>query len=330
MKTNFLKSLAIALCCGLFLSCSKEESSVEKFSKSSIKVEKGRLIFENQAHFDLIFNKLMENQDLEYLRDWENQFEGFTSMRTAYENLTEADFEKIGESGSIKGYESILQIRTENGEQEAAAVTDHPVMARVFNHEGLLLIGNDAFKLQKDKLIRIDSYNEEKIRKALESPDQISDYLGIESQVVSKENKNLRAGGALDLERSCTSTYKKDKYRFKGQFILVGTTSVNPFGDWTTDFSGKFNAIIWVSQHKKKIALIWFLHNAPVLKLSGTVTYLDDNGGYYPATLSELSAIDEKEIGWAYNWGTNYRATGSVTSSGTGVDGNTYQCTETR
>ncbi|REA60177.1 hypothetical protein DSL64_16015 [Dyadobacter luteus] len=327
MKNTCTKMLALAFFCGLFQSCSKDEQIVDKLD--TIEVKSGRLSFENQAHFDLVFDELMKNQESDYLNSWESQHKGFTSMKSAYDNLTDVDFEKIAQQNSLKGYENVLQIRVENGEKEAAAVTDHPIMARIFNHEGLLLIGKDAFKLQKDRLIKIDSYNEEKIQKALNSPDENSNYLKIESKRITEESKDLSASRVLDLERSCTTTYDT-RYRFKGIFALIGTVSVNPSGDWTADFSGRFSSIIWIAQHRKRTAFIWHNDKTTELRLNGTVAYLDDNGGFFPGTLTEIVGYNINEIASAHGWGGNYRATASVTSSGIGTDGSFHGCTETR
>ncbi len=330
MKTNCLKLLLIALCCAMFQNCSKDEASVEKQTAGTIKVKQGRLSFDSEAHFKSVFNELMQNQDNKYLSAWEEKYEGFTSMKTAYNNLSEADFEKIGQSNSISGYENILQIRLENGEKEAAVVTDHPILARMFNQEGLLLIGNNAFKLQKDKLIKIDSYNEDKIRKVLEGrAENSTDYLRIENQVVTQKSENLRVNGTLDLEKSCHDVYNS-KYAFKGIFILIGTTSVNPSGDWTADFSGMFNSVIFVAQHRKRTLGIWFAKDTGELRLSGSVAYIDGNGSYQPGTLTPIVGYNTDEIGTVHGWGTNYRATASVTASGIGSDGGLHGCTETR
>ena len=328
MKTICTKVLALAFFCGLFQGCSNDEHPVVD-KLETIEVKSGRLSFENQSHFDKVFDELMKNQDIKHLNAWESQLEGFTSMKSAYDNLTDTDFEKIAQQNSIKGYENVLQIRMENGEKEAAAITDHPIMARLFNHEGLLLIGKDAFKLQKDRLIKIDSYNEAKIQKVFKSPNENSNHLKIANQIITKESKNLRENGVLDLDKSCTSTYDT-KYRFKGIFILIGTTSVNPSGNWTADFSGKFNSVIMIAQHRKRTAFVWHNSETSELRINGNVAYLDDNGGYFPGTLTEVVAYNEDEIATANGWGNNYRATASVTASGIGTDGQFHACTETR
>lgn len=331
MKTATLFTVLITFCFVFFQSCSKDEHTIEKSVESTIDIKDGMLCFESDAHFKSIFNNLMKNPSPEYLGKWESQFEGFTSMKTAYTNLNEGDFEKIAKSESIQGYENILYIRMENGEKEATMVTEHPVFARMFNKDGILVIADDAFKIEKDKLIKIANYDQDKIKKII-SGQKIENLkiLGIKNQVIENDGKNLRTEKILDLERSCHSLYNGDKYAFKAIFILIGTFSISANEDWTSPFSGLYNGIIAVSQHRKKSFGFWFAKQTGELRLSGQAARIDGNGVAQVYYIGPFTDYNTDEVAIIYGWGEDNRATASVTSSGIGTDNAEHGCTATR
>ncbi len=296
---KFTLLIAAMLCSALFQSCQKDEISVENVSENTIKVVNGRLTFRDFAHFEREFKGLMENVSADRLEMWEGQFANYTSMRTAYSRLNESDFEKIAGSMSVKGYESLMYIREENGEKEATMVTEHPVFARMFNNEGIVIIAKDAFRLEKDKLIKVPNYTEVEIQKVVKGlrSSKVS-TLGITRQEIIV-GKNLRTEKTLDLDRSCHNVYD-DKYAFKAIFILFGTIVLN--NDWQGDFGGLFNTIFVFSQHRKKTLGIWFAKRAPVLSASGELTLLDDNG-YTSYYIGPVTAQNEDEVFIPYGWG---------------------------
>ena len=76
-----------------------------KQQTKEITVENGRLKFVDVEHFKEVLRLLSAKKSSEDLDNWEKQFVGFESQRTAFEKITEKDVEKIGKSNSIEGYE---------------------------------------------------------------------------------------------------------------------------------------------------------------------------------------------------------------------------------
>ncbi|TDB58082.1 hypothetical protein [Arundinibacter roseus] len=332
MKTTNWLTRLVVLCLFFFQSCNNSDYMVEKEVEETILVKDGILCFESDQHFKKVFNSLMKDPSYEKLNKWEGLFEGFVSMKTAYSNLTETDYLKIAEKESISGYEDLLYIRTENGEKEVTMVTEHPIFSRMFNKNGILVIAENAFKLKNDMLIKIPHNNDIKIKKILDNQNvENLEVLGISNQIIDNSFTNQRIDQSLDLERSCHSLYNGGKNAFKAIFVLIGTFSLSANEDWTSTFSGLYNGVIAISQHRKKTLGLWFAKDTNTLTLSGQVTRLNGNGSFFNYYIGPFTQNNTDEVAIVYGWGENNRATGFVTSNGKGVDGNDYNgCTASR
>jgi hypothetical protein len=111
-------------------------------------------------------------------------------MRTAYNSLTETDKENIGLSGSNKGFENFLTIIGEGIDKEAVMTIEDPLMATIINKDGLFIIGNQAYKITYDRLIKANNYEKVALKELgqYESSDLNN---GIEVFEVKQEKKSV-------------------------------------------------------------------------------------------------------------------------------------------
>lgn len=157
-KLLYSATLLLALSC-LFFSCKKEnlqQSPIVEQAKS-LKLNDGILEFasEKQLQETILFLKSLRTSGS--LEDWENQWAGFKSMRTAYNSITEKDQEIIAQSNSAKGYHRFLSLVGEGDERQAVRNIMDDALATIVNHQGLLKIDGKFRLYRYDGLINFSN-----------------------------------------------------------------------------------------------------------------------------------------------------------------------------
>ncbi|RFS18327.1 hypothetical protein [Emticicia sp. C21] len=318
----------------VFISCKEEVTTPPKVQEkvqqtNKITVENGRLKFVDEKHFRKVFDELMKNQNHEYLKNWESQFQNYTSMKRAYEKLTESDKVKIGETKSNKGYEGFLTLIKEGNEIEAIRNTEQPIHSILFNHEGVILVGNSAYKLEYDRILKINNFSENKLKDVLKG--NLSQEIKIsplKKERIAILDKNLRIKDVTNLDRECHNLYGSgDNRAFAGYFTLYGTPDV--FG---IDIDGAFYGYDAIAKHRKRTVGIWFNNNTSQLRLQAQFLYFNgvsnqlitiDSGICYECSESSVA----QPFGAP---GSTYPATGWVKSSGIGHDTFYHECTASK
>jgi hypothetical protein len=321
---------AVCIMSFLFVGCKENESlSIEEQVTKQLvapTIENGVLKFVDMNQFKATFEDLMKNQNSNYLRQWEDKFPKYISMKQAYKNLTENEKLKIAGSKSNKGYEGFLTIIQEGENIEAIRNSEHPIYSILFNEDGLVLIGKDAYKLEYNKIIKINSYDEDKLKGVLKG--ELSSEMQVatfKTNKVSMINKNSKISSITDLDRECHDVYIGNR-AFTAYFNLYGAFEVDFFG-WNPDIGfGGFSGVCAIAKHRKRFAGIWFANDAPVLRMTGVFsTYSIDYGSQY-IPIDSGNCNNCSETSFAYFWSYQADTYGWVKSSGTGDDGNYHEC----
>lgn len=151
-KVNFYLTLFIGMV--MALSC-KENYEMEATSKitdtanQEVKLVNGVLHIPSLKHFRQITENLTKKRDK--LDEFEHQFAGFISVRTAFSQLTDVDAEKIATNGLTAQYKGYVSVIGEGETKEITRTITDPILATLVNREGLLVIGNTAHKFYYDK-----------------------------------------------------------------------------------------------------------------------------------------------------------------------------------
>lgn len=228
-------------------------------SSTGVRLNQDVLHFSSKNAFDRTVADLQKDQSK--LDEWERQFQGYVSMRTAYDHLTKDDLEKISMQG-IDGYENILSITGEGDDREIVRNIDDDIMASLVNQDGLLYIGNDAFKVTYNNLIRItDGVNRGADLRHIYSTAEIKNQPNVEIQHVERRilNSTLKSKvSAVGRDETCYRDYTqrspKRKNRLKGEI-------------WSTDLGALYSSIGARTRHQERILGAWFADKIPQIRL---------------------------------------------------------------
>ena len=205
------------------LSCEKNELSVAESQNTQqinkIEVKNGRLVFVDEKHFNETLNYLESNQSEEFLDNWEKQFSNFISSRKMFNSITEKDIEKIAKSKTLGVYEDYLTLIPDYDGEDRIATKQIPTNAigTLFNKEGLVLVGNDAYKYTLDRLVKFTDFDENELNKFKNniSSSKVSFTPIVKGNLSSK---NLRTSEISNAEH-CT-TYIASNERFAADYNL--------------------------------------------------------------------------------------------------------------
>jgi len=133
-------------------SCQKREEVAIPQVKNSFPIasnvitKEGRLVFNTRNDFNSVVQSLFENQ--KKVKNFEDQFVGFTSNMQAYENYSK----KLNEDSDIneEAIADFAFIREDNGEKYLERAIDLHLLAYLFNDKGVLQIGDSIYKYTYD------------------------------------------------------------------------------------------------------------------------------------------------------------------------------------
>lgn len=274
-RFTMLKAVLCTLCLVMALSCSENKmnnATPEPISlnNNKIKVTNGVLVFSSQQEFDNAL-QVLTNKGTKSFNEWEALFTGFTSMRTAYDQITEQDIAKIGETKSLQGFENYVTFLEINGEREAIRVIASDAMATLFNKDGIVIIGEDAYKYKFEKILKVlkpttadmitlASFDCKNLQSSV---DELVLVRQVKGQTLSV--KNGRPGGITN--DYCISQYG-------GNRRLVGESNVT-----RTIGGGTFNSITCQAKHQRRLFGIWWAEAIPRIRLRMT-SYLRNGDGF--------------------------------------------------
>ncbi|KAA1243212.1 hypothetical protein [Aquimarina sp. RZ0] len=266
-RLNF--AVAIATIIGFFVSCNKEEipeNTQTSLIEGKIELVDGVLKFDSEATFENTLRQLINKQNS--LDEWEKQFSGFTSMRAAFDKLSDKDLENIAVNESNEGFEDLLIITESDGELEIRMNIDDLVLATIANQHGLVLIDDYAYKIRYNTLYKIKESSLDKIVNIDNAKAQkLINTNEIESFPVSHQYYDSELGNTEDedfakADRTCNKRYwKKKRKRLKGE-------------QWTTNIGPLYSGAGARTKHQKRSARIWFRNKTKQLrlKLNGSYT----------------------------------------------------------
>ena len=120
--------------------------------ESEIFEKEGRLVFKDVEVYEE--TRLMLRDNPEFQESWEKQFPNFTSMRAAYDNISELQWDRIYDNASNEGFENLVKlVWGEDREFVPERVVPLNYVATMVNHHGLVQIGDELYKYTQDYLL---------------------------------------------------------------------------------------------------------------------------------------------------------------------------------
>jgi hypothetical protein len=288
MKSNLLRMLLAATLFSV-VACNTA-------AEEDIALENGRLRFSSEKVFEDTVQRLSQAQSPEALDMWEQQWGPYVSARTAFGRIKEEDITRIANAHSTRGYDGFLSLTGEGENREAVRNIDSPVLATLANQEGLILVGDDAFRFFYDRMIKINDFEESKLN-GLELVRQSDASRGMEVYPITRKTLQ-REAFELDKDGQVTASSREvnciSDYWHGGTLCckkrLVGEVYAS---------SHAYNSYYWASivgrtKHQKRTSGIWYMDATQELRLqlNGSLTIIDDDGtGSYPQTLAHDSTV---------------------------------------
>ncbi|MEM9719353.1 MAG: hypothetical protein AAGA10_08905 [Bacteroidota bacterium] len=219
----YLCFLGIVLALG---SCTTQENVNPQETpslKADIFEQDGRLVFRDVEVYEETRLMLRDNSDFHDV--WEQQFPNFTSMRTAFDNLSELEWDRIYDNASNQGFENLLTLVWEEGKTfHVERVVPLDYVATMVNHDGLVQIGNELYKHTQDHLLIIDVSNKEIDKKwiHIHSAEQVEPNAEVKilsfsyQDLPSGEGTRLTERVSLKGNTTCTKNFNSGVRRIRG------------------------------------------------------------------------------------------------------------------
>ncbi len=172
---------------------------------------------------------------------------------------------QISSAKSTKGYENFLLLKEDGDDLEAVRIIDSEVLATIFNKEGVVRFGDDAYKYVENKVYIIRNF----------SPRKLSALAQVK-EVIHLSVTNKRNARMMDARNECIVTYRSGGYnRLVGDYTLVTPL----FGS----NSGPFNRVKAAAKSQKRVLGVWWDNAIPRLHLEVTGATYTNTG---PATIN--------------------------------------------
>jgi hypothetical protein len=300
MKTKINKSNYLSFILFLFLiigvtSCHQDKDlDIHVSSNNNIVVVDGILKFPTKELFDKTLSELYQiqlNQDA--LENWEKQYIGFTSMKKAYESISEEDIIKISETGSTKGYEGFLSIVGEDDKKQAVCNIDN-IMGHLFNKDGFVIVGDYALKATYYKMIKLNNFDASKsklsdqsfadsnnveisnIRKtSIQSSTKFNKHegLGIKNNTALADYYDTEAIELTSLTEYWHGNWSCCKKRVVGELYIWWVDNTNAGG------SSGYTFIQGTTKHQKRTSGVWWDTNTGslIIQFKGHLTILGNS-----------------------------------------------------
>lgn len=265
------------------------ERLTEPGLENPVELRNGRLVIDSRADYDKLMNFFYQTQmnKADWTR-WKAQFEGFESMKEAYDNLTEAEMDQIDQTLSTEGFESFLLIRNVDGELEAETHVPNPFLAELVNREGILQIGSVVEKHFYDHKIVLRNPSESDIAalatlKMGDRPSQ-GEWLPIE--------RNDLGAGARAGNNNCKNEYAgSPKRRINATWIFEKPKFYTPGIGYAWDHYF-FSEV----KNQRRNLRIWWARTANELRTTGTASSGNASWNSTWGGPFDYSEEDEKNI----------------------------------
>lgn len=285
-KLTWSLVLCLVVLFGIFTSCNNDdavettESSVTITDAQNITIEKGMLKFASAADLESTIASLIKDQNS--LEQWESQFSDYTSMRTAYENISEKDIEMITNNKLDHKFKNIVTITGNDDDLEARMHIDDLVLATLTNENGLLQIGDQVYKITYNTLYKASEKNIESLLAIEELKNNKSmEESGIETFEVTHQYYTINGSDTYKADRTCDKRYwKKNRKRLKGE-------------QWTTNIGSLYSGAGARTKHQKRSLRIWWRDRTQKLRLKLNGSYTQVFNG-----IPQPSVTVNSDSGW--------------------------------
>lgn len=245
----------------LFVSCTHNKMNlIPDVSLMSTKVEmrNGMVAFPSKEVFVKEMQYLSENQDK--LGAWEAQFNGFTSMRSVYNqqmevlnNYENANTRLSSDTVNLDSFlyqnRHLLTTKGQGEEKEIVRHVDDELLATVVNQIGMVQIADSVYKITYDS-----------VRVAIAS--NATSLLNGRSSNLNVQFQHYKTVQRMIGESSCIQSYT---YGGKNRRMIGGITSVNV---------GIYTSIGVAVKHQVQGRLgVWWRNKAKKLRIQGTISY---------------------------------------------------------
>lgn len=266
MSVNNSLKFGIGLFLSLFLmvACQKEQDVTPQLEEANQKVLpylegveliENRLVFKSEDAYKSI-QRLLREKGVDEEAIIKNQFPDFISMEDAYNNISDEERLRIGESGDLTGYENLLRFeRGTDGEISAEVNTEIFESRLLVNPQGIIQIGDNFWKIEYKNTYNLSKEQFDKFM----ITGKVNDFLN------KRENKVIVLGETGVSNSNARASHKCD-----------ASTGSNKRVRGVTRYSS--GDIEVVSKHQKKVAFTWWRNQAVYLAFGGTVSW--DSGFY--------------------------------------------------
>lgn len=247
----------------LIVSCQKEQDVLPQSEKINQKVlphlegvelVENRLVFESEAAFQSI-QRLLREKGVNEVAIIKNQFPDFISMEDAYNNISESERERIGETGDLTGYENLLRLeRGEDGEVSAEVNTGVFESQLLVNPHGIIQIGDDFRK--------IDYVNTYTLSK--------KQYNLFVKEGKVKEFLSKKANNIIVLDETGV-----DNANGRASTKCSGGTGRRKRVRGVVQFASR--QVFVITKHQKRAGWIWWRNQAKDLSFSGVGSWTTNN-----------------------------------------------------
>ena len=194
---------------------------------------------------------------------WERQWPEFTSMRAAFNGLTEAEQERIGSMNDLSGYEGFLAIVGSGEDKEAVTVVEDEALATVLNEDGLVIIENAAFKYGRYRVVKATSYDESRLSELGRYEESVPAE-GIEVMPFEQPTRRIFESQPTiapeTIGGSCLNDY------WHGGRLCCMKRVVGEIG-YYFQLSGFFRV---TGKHQRRTSGVWWRDAAPLLRVAAT------------------------------------------------------------
>lgn len=271
MKSKSLPKVLVALFATCLMSCvfiackdlgTTPQVALLKQQTKEITVENGRLRFIDVEHFKEVVKLLQAKKTSQELADWEKQFIGFESQRTAFSKITEKDVEKIGKSNSIEGYEDYATLVPDYDGESKRLVrqVEGDAFGTLFSKDGTIIIGNNGYLYKREKLIKFVNFKKDDFIR-YKKGESLTNMTASKIKVGALKS-NLKVKEISNAEH-CTDYYENNR-RFAADYNLHKCEGLD-----CNNEDGFFLRITANALHQRRLFGIWWTSESSELRREG-------------------------------------------------------------
>lgn len=295
---TFIKSISALSFILVFLyGCNKEEVNKQADAAAKagpVSMQDGTLKFDSEASLDLTIQKLSALSTRKELDNWEKQWAGFQSVRSAYNAITEADQSLISAKNSVENtkYAGFMTLIGEGEEREAVRNVTDDILATLVSKEGLIYVGEQAFHYSYARKVTIDNfskYSKNELLAFAAAPKSSSE--DVTSRVFNR--KILKTGLKNTSDPNAKQVSCLNDYWHGGVLCckkrMVGEIEALDGGGSFSDYE----AVYARTKHQRRQSGIWYLDQAPLLRIDNSTVTVQDDNNFHTFYMENQSASDD-------------------------------------